>query len=266
MRYGYCMNVEFLRGDETSKAIFEAVAAAGFDYVELPLNALWGLTPGEMAALKEALKKIPCRACNIFFPGSLAVVGPQADMQQVNAYIEKMLPLAANLGAEVIVFGNGGARKVPEGESREAVWSRLRQVVEVMDAHAKNAGVNIVVEPLNASETNMINTYGEAVALSHGLAYVSTMIDSYHVAKDGQSYDDVYKYPQALGHLHTAYPVGRMVPSPGDDMSLYAEFVKMVKTLGYDGKISVEGGLRAKEPQDIKAEVRASLDVLRAMF
>ena len=214
MRYGYCMNVGFVRGDGMSSAIFEAVAEAGFDYVELPLSALWEMPPGEMAALKEALRLIPCGAFNIFFPGGLPIVGPQADKSRVNGYLEKMLPLAASLGAENLVFGSGGARKVPDGESREAVWSSLRQVVEAMDAHAKAAGVKISVEPLNTGETDMINSYGEAVALTRGLTYVAAMVDSYHVAREGQSFDDVYQHPEALWHLHTAYPEGRMVPWP----------------------------------------------------
>ena len=266
MQYGYCMNVDFVRGDAMSLATLNGVAEAGYDYVELPLSALWGLAPWDMPALKEALKKIPCRACNIFFPGGLTIVGPQADMKLVNAYLEKMVPMAAGLGAEVLVFGSGAARKIPEGGSREATWDNLRQVVETMDIHAQRAGVKILMEPLNTGETDMINSYGEAVALTQGLAHVATMVDSYHVAMEGQSYDDVYKHPQAMLHLHTAYPIGRMVPSPTDDMGQYADFVKMVKTLGYNGKISVEGKLKATASRDIATEVGACLDVLKGLF
>ena len=266
MQYGYCLGVNFLQGDAKGQTLFNAVAEAGFDYVELPLFALWNMQAGEMAKLKEALQTIPCRACNIFFPSELTIVGPHMDMDGVHAYLEKMLPLAASLGVETLVFGNGGARKIPDGQSRDAIWHDLRKIVEAMDVHAKSAGITISVEPLNSSETNIINSYGEAVALTEGLSHVATMIDSYHVAADSQNYDDVYKHPEALRHLHTAYPTGRMVPSPKDDMALYADFVKMVKTLGYDGKISVEGALRALEPQDVKAEVKACLSVLKGML
>lgn len=266
MQYGYCLGINFLRGDAKAQATFDAVAEAGFDYVELPLFALWEMKPGEMTKLKEALSAIPCKACNIFFPGGLTIVGPQKDWDKVHEYLEKMLPLASELGAETLVFGNGNARKIPQGESREAIWNDLRQVAETMDIYAKRAGVTILAEPLNSGETNIINTYSEAVALTQDLTNVSAMIDSYHVAAEGQNYDDVYKYPEALRHLHTAYPLGRTVPSPEDNMALYADFAKMVKTLGYDSKISVEGALRTTEPQDIKAEITACLDLLKGMF
>ena len=266
MKYGYCLRLDFLKGDAVSQAVFDAVTAAGFDYVELPFRDIWGLSPEDMVKLKKALQVIPCKACNIFFPGGLTLVGPNKDEAGIRAYLAHMLPLAADLGVETLVFGNGGARKVPEGSSKEATLDDLRSLVEIMNEYAAKAGIIIAIEPLNTTETDTINSYGEAVALSQGLSHVTTMIDSYHVAKDGQTYDDVYQHPAALGHLHTAYPIGRMAPSPQDDMAQYAEFVKMVKQLGYDGMISVEGGLKASEAEGIAAEVRACLDVLRRLF
>ena len=268
MQFGYCMGVKFLGDDALAKATFEAVAEAGFDYVELPLAALSEMTASEIAKLKEALQVIPCKACNLFFPGSLTIVGPNQDLPGINAYLEKMLPLAESLGVKTLVFGNGGARKIPEGQTREAIWKDLRTVVEAMEAQLRKTKVrmDISVEPLNRTETDMINSYSEAVTLTEGLTQVFTMIDSYHVAKEGQTYDDVYKHPHAMWHLHTANPIGRMVPSPEDDMALYADFVKMVKALGYYGMISVEGALKAKDPQDILPEVKACLDTLKKMF
>jgi len=260
------MGVKFIQGDALALATFEAVAEAGFDYVELPLSAIWNLLPSEVEKLRQALQAIPCKACNIFFPGGLDIVGPEQNINGLKTYLEKMLPLAASLGAKTLVFGSGGARKIPEGQTREATWRQLRGVLDYMNGYAETAGVKISVEPLNLTETDMLNTYGDAVAISKGLPNIATMIDSYHVATDGQTYDDVYENPDKLWHLHTAYPTGRMVPSPGDDMALYADFVKMVKTLGYDDKISVEGALRATEPQGIKAEVKACLGVLKGMF
>ena len=266
MQYGFCLDTGFLTGDAESHIIFNAVGEAGFDYAELRLNSLWGITAKETAALKEALGIIPCKACNYFFPASITLVGPQRDMAGIDAYLEKMLPLALDLGVENLIFGNGGARKIPENESRQTIWAHLREIVECMDKHARNAGIIISVEPLNSRESNIINSYGEAVELTAGLTHVSAMIDSYHVAMDGQNYEDVYKNPEALWHLHTAYPAGRMAPSPTDDMSIYADFVQMVKKLGYNGKISVEGSLRATEPLAIKAEVKACLETLRQLF
>jgi len=266
MRYGYCLNLQFLEGDATSRAIFDAVAKAGFDYVELPFSALSALTPQKLEELKKALAIIPCRACNLFFPPSLTLVGENMDIAGIRAYLEKMLPLAAEMGIENLVFGNGGARKIPKGATRESIWANLRIIVEAMDEYAAKSGITISVEPLNTTETDIINSYSEAVNLTNGLRNVATMIDSYHVSMENQTYDDMLKNPAALKHLHTAYPTGRMTPQPTDDMSLYAEFIKTVKQIGYNDKISIEGGLKATDPEGIKAEIKSALETLKSLI
>ena len=65
MRFGYCMGINFLDGD---MLVFEAVIEAGFDYVELPLSAISGLSAEKLSELKKALQAIPCKAANLFFP------------------------------------------------------------------------------------------------------------------------------------------------------------------------------------------------------
>jgi len=264
MRFGYCLNANFLQGDEASQKLFNAVADAGFDYVELPLFSLSTMSANELSQLKKAA--VPCRACNLFFPPYLSIVGPGMDIAGVRAYLEKMLPLVADLGVETLVFGNGGARKIPEDASHESIWANLRTLVEIMDEYAAKTGVIISVEPLNTMETNILNSYGEAATLTKGLQNVATMVDSYHAAMENQNFDDVFATPEKLKHLHTAYPVGRLVPSPEDDMSKYTEFVKMVKQVGYNDKISVEGGLRTKPLDNMYVEIAAALQVLKNLF
>ncbi|MCL2360592.1 MAG: sugar phosphate isomerase/epimerase [Defluviitaleaceae bacterium] len=266
MKYGCCIHPDFIKSEEKYLSLFKTLAQAGFDYVELPFFTLSQLTNDELEKLKNALQVIPCKACNVFFPPGLTLVGPEMDMKGIRTYLERMLPLAADLSVETLVFGNGGARRIPEEQDPTAIWDDLCKIVEEMEIHAKKEGITIAVEPLNTTETNMITSYSEAVRLTEGLVHVTAMIDSYHTAVNGQTYDDVYMYPKSLGHLHTAYPTGRMVPSPQDDMSLYADFVKMVKDMGYRGKISVEGALRSIESVAIAAEYKACIDTLKHLL
>jgi sugar phosphate isomerase/epimerase len=202
----------------------------------------------------------------LFFPPSLKLVGLGMDASGILSYLERMLPLAAEIGVENLVFGNGGARKIPKGVTRESVWGNLRLIVETMEIVASKTGITISVEPLNTTETDIVNSYTEAVELTMGMQHVSAMIDSYHVAMEKQTFDDVIKIPSRLKHLHTAYPTGRMVPSPEDDKSLYEDFIKTVKQVGYNDKISIEGALRNTEPNAVRTEIKASLDVIRSWF
>jgi len=258
------MNLGFIKNEDYATSLFNAVATAGFDYVELPLSGISELTHEEFSRLEKALKTIPCRACNLFFPGTLKIVGEGMDVAGIKSYLAKMLPLAKNLGVETLVFGNGGARKVPEGAKHEDIWQNLRTVVEIMDEYAQNHNITIAVEPLNTMETNIINSYGEAAKLTTGLKNVATMVDSYHAAMEKQNFDDVFASPAQLKHLHTAYPTGRKVPSPKDDKTEYAEFVQMVKQLNFTDKISIEGGLHGEIP--LEEEIAQSLTFLKGLF
>jgi sugar phosphate isomerase/epimerase len=268
MRYGYCTDLTFLDGGAESPVIFDAVANAGFDYIELPFSALSEC--GEIDGLKATLRdaQLPCLACNLFFPPALRLVGKDMDAKGIQAYLKRMLPFAAEMGIETLVFGNGGARRIPAGATRGATWDNLRAIAEAMEKYAEEAGVYIAVEPLNAKETDIINGYGEAVALTKGLRCVGAMVDSYHVLMERQDYSDILRYPDKLLHLHTAYSAQRLVPSPADDLRAYEAFVKAVKAAGYNDKISVEGKLRSgiNDAAAVKAEVKAALQTVRLLF
>ena len=263
MRYGYCMNLDFMDGG-FAKSIFDSVAKAGFDYVELSLSAISALSENGLAQLSEQLQAIPCKACNLFFPPGLAIVGKNMDERGIRAYLARMLPLMANMGVETLVFGNGGARNVPQGAAYEDIWQDLRHLVQIMDEYAGRYGITICVEPL--CDSNIITTYGEGVTLTAGLANVATMVDSFHAATAGQHFDEVLQNPAKLKHLHTAYPDGRLVPAPTDDMTKYADFVRVIKQVGYHDKISIEGAPRTTDPVKIPEEMAAALQTLKNLF
>jgi sugar phosphate isomerase/epimerase len=265
MKYGFCLDIKFLDGDAASRAVFDAVAEAGFDYVELPFYAL--STCEKIGELKKELQntRLRCLACNIFFPPGIPLVGADRDKQGIEKYLNRMLPLAEELGAETLVFGNGGFRRVPVGETQETVWGHLRELVETMDRYAEKTGIKIAVEPLNTTETDMINNYKQAVELTRGLQHVGAMVDSYHVLMENQSYADVLAHPEKLWHLHIAYSKKRRIPSPSDDKGEYEDFSKTIQATGYDDKISIEG---TKSFDDngkgfLMAEIKDSLEVLK---
>src|SRR3546814_2917296 len=66
-------------------------------------------------------------ACNSFIPSSMKSVGPEHDQAAVLAYAEKVFQRAREAQVEVIVFGSGGSRKIPEGFSKKEAVKRSEE-------------------------------------------------------------------------------------------------------------------------------------------
>jgi sugar phosphate isomerase/epimerase len=269
MKFGYCANLNFLlNGDEASRKIFYSVLEAGYDYIETPLSAFLLLDAGQRAKLEADMKSagVLCKANFLLFPHELPLIGEKLNLADIKAHAEKVLPIAAEIGSENVIFGNGGSRRVQEGMDPEAVRGQLIEVLKAAAPAAERYGVNIAIEPLCQKETNMINSYEEAAEMARkvGSSRIGAVMDWYHAASDGQSPAIAEKDLPYLFHLHIANPEGRVPPSPSDDPKLYAPFVKAVKAAGYDGRLSVEAVI--PDGADIDLCVRDALAALKKMF
>ena len=54
----------------------------------------------------------------MFVPAEVRLTGPEVDWAQVEGYLETAIGRVAALGGQAIVFGSGGARRVPDGSPR----------------------------------------------------------------------------------------------------------------------------------------------------
>ena len=128
MRFGVCGYLTGKNGDGVEFNLPAAVKDSGFDYIELPLSTIAGLDEVEFEGVLSALDDagLPCEACNLFFPGSLRLTGTRKRIrQELRQYLKLAIGRAARLGARVIVFGSGGARRVPPGFAKELAWVQL---------------------------------------------------------------------------------------------------------------------------------------------
>ena len=95
----------------------DAAKAAGFDYVELNTTEVAGLSDAEFeqAAARIRQTGLPVPAANSFLPAAIKVTGAEIDQEQQMAHVKKAFARLAGLGVEIVVFGSGGARRVPDG-------------------------------------------------------------------------------------------------------------------------------------------------------
>jgi sugar phosphate isomerase/epimerase len=216
---------------------------AGFEFVELtvvdnlcPLedDTAWLPVGRELAAAA-----LPIEATNVFFPGDLRLVGPDADAAAIRAYVGRAVGRAAALGVAVMVFGSGRARSAPEGYPRKRALQELGAVLEVLGEAGARYGVTIALEPLCRAESNLVHTVAESVEVARPLGnpWVGVLADSYHMAQEQEPPENLLAAGDLLRHVHVS-DSDRGAPSEGGFG--YAGLFVHLRQVGYDGRISVE--------------------------
>ena len=260
MRYGYCLDLDLI-----NSPIFEAVRAAGFDYIETQLTKLLNLPPDQYKKVLTRLAEagLPCRAAMMIFPYDMPLVSEARDLAAIEAHARKTLAIAGALGCETVVFGHGGTRRVPEGMAYAYARERLIDVLRLLARLAAPYNLKIAVEPL--CDTDMIVSFPEAAALAAECGgAVGALFDLYHGAALGQSPMDIAAAPEKAFHLHIACPGSRTVPLESDDQGPYIAFAEAAKAIGYHGKLSIEAGV--PEGVDPMRAIPEALRVARKYF
>lgn len=217
--------------------------APGFDYVELSVSS--SLIPLEddaafapKHALLEGLEP-PARAFNIFVPPKVKLTGPEVDWELVHRYVDCALRRVAALGGQLIVFGSGGARNVPEGFSHALAWGQLVRFLNLCADIAETRDITIAIEPLNRGESNIVNSYLEGVQLARDVDRdrIRVLADLYHFMMDAEALDDILKEPDHLAHVHVA---DTMRGFPGSGAYPLERLFDILREIGYHGKVSIE--------------------------
>ena len=69
----------------------------------------------------ERIKKAKCKVylCNVFFPGTIKIAGPDVDQKRVISYADTVLSRAKQAGIPFIILGSGGPRRIPDGFDKD---------------------------------------------------------------------------------------------------------------------------------------------------
>ncbi len=251
MKFGCCV------ADADAIAV---IAAAGFDFAELPAAAVRPFdddreaTPA-LAALERAA--LPVEAFNVLIPASLPLVGPTADHAALRTYLRRAFGRMASLGGSVAVLGSGAARRIPEDMDRAAALEQLAAAVSIAGDESARAGVELALEPLNRNECNVLNTLEEAAGFveHYELRDVRLLADLYHIALEEEPLDQVTAARPLLAHVHVAGGERRAPGTPGYP---YAGFMATLRAAGYDRRISAECRW-----SDLEAEAGPALTYMR---
>lgn len=237
--------------------------AVGFDYYESTVVPVSKMTEEEYREIKKAVEasSLKIEAFNSTFPGDMPLTGPEADLARAKEYIKTVFPLLKALGAEIVVFGSGKSRRIPDGFSREKAWEQLIALCRMLGEEAQANGIVMTLEPLNTRESNVINSVSEGGRLVKDTGHPSFMLlaDYYHMGLENETFDGILEYARYMRHTHIANPAGRINPQPGDGAD-YDGFFAALARAGYKGRISYEGKIT-----DFDKEMSESLQYLKTL-
>lgn len=233
---------------------------AGCDFIECQVVTL--IPDQDDTAFAPILEKyqasaLPVRAFNVFLPGDLKVVGPEIDQPRVEQYVQRALSRVQQIGGEVVVFGSGRARAIPDGFPREQAIEQIVDFLHLVADVAGQTGVTIAIEPLNRRESNVINSVAEGVEIAQrvGRPSIRVLADFYHMDEDDEPLEHISQYKDWLEHIHVADTDRR---PPGTGQYPYDVFAEQLRQAGYDRMVSIECRW-----EDLAAELGPAIQFLR---
>lgn len=254
MRFGLC----------TAPKNVAAIMAMGYDFAEIGFAS--NLRPEEpeanvMPALRDMLAGWPSsvEAFNGFLPGDLKVVGPKIDSVRQERYLRSGFHRAAALGGQIVVFGSGGSRNLPNSFSKTEAEMQVVEFLKMAAPLASAEGLTIAIEPLNSNECNFINSVADGMAIVRAVdnPAVQVLSDLYHVDADKQLRSETSDAGASLAHVHVAGQVDRRAPII-EDANYLAGFFGILKRMRYSGRISAEAPV-----SDIDKQAPEILETMR---
>jgi len=254
MKFGVCTAIENI----------EIVQQSGCDYLEAGFGVIASLTHQEFLQKKALIDAadIKVEAMNSFLPGSFSLLVEYEKQQEaLLGFIDIGMNRAKQLGTQVVVFGSGVARRMPEGMSWETAFGRLARFLAEAQQIADRYGIKIAVEPLNKGECNIINSVreGDMLALASGAKNAGALADLYHMALENEDMSGIIKAGKRMLHCHIANPAGRRYPMAAEEYD-YAGFFNALRSVDYDARISVEAGT-----DNIAVDLPKAVELMRSI-
>lgn len=252
----------------------------GYDFIEYAVAPT--LIPEEGA---EAWKRqrdlilalpLPLRSCNGFLPGKFRLVGTKNDQAAALMYAETACRRADEVGLKTIVFGSSGARNVPcvFGEGGKHDWTAGVSVTEGRDqfvdfvrqlaSRISDCKVEVVLEPLNPNESNIVQYVWQGVQICRELnsPRIRQLADFYHMMLGWETAASIDEAGDLLRHCHVAkfdrYPPDE-TPAEIERLRPYFEALKRI---GYAGGVSCE----CRWPKDLARSLETALKVLKTLI
>lgn len=219
--------------------------AAGYRFIVESISNHFNPLKVDDAAFKQKVEQVKALktkiyAVNVFIPGNVKAVGPDADEAKTLAYTKQVFERCKALGVNMIVWGSGGSRQRPEGTDIPTATKQFTSLAQKVADQAKPYGITIALEDLNSSETNFLNSLRSCIDMVRAVNRSNFRLspDIYHMLREGDGPELIIEAKDIIVHCDVAEKDGRTPPgTKGEDFTPY---LKALKQIGYKGKIVLE--------------------------
>jgi D-psicose/D-tagatose/L-ribulose 3-epimerase len=228
-----------------AKAVgYDAMELAPFTFSDEPHLMI----PAERTAIRRAARESGIDIIGLHWllltPRGLSITSADETVRARTVEVMlRMVELCHDLGGKVLVHGSPAQRAIPPGETREVALARARDCLATVADHAHAAGMTYCIEPLAPSETQLINTVAEAVALVDeiGSPGLRTMLDTCAAGRaEEQSLAALVDHWLPTGRLAHFQVNDRSRRGPGEGEDRFTPFFAALLRHRYDGVVSVE--------------------------
>jgi len=228
-RHAICNEVfEGWRFPDTCRAIkkagYQGIEIAPFTLNEFPAT----ITPAERSEYRRVMNQEGLEFIGLHWllvsPKGLHVTTPDTALRKKSwQHVRDLVDLCADLAGDdpsprILVFGSPKQRTSTGGISAAEATRNFVDGLSGVGAHAAERGVTILVESLPKSDSDIINTVADAVAIVEELNSpgVETMFDTHNAADETEPHEVVLeRHLERIRHVHVNERDGRQ-PSTGD--------------------------------------------------
>jgi len=161
--------------------------------------------------------------------------------QKAVEYLLQLIDFCADLEGEVLVFGSPQQRST-DGISTEQARQYFADGLAKVADHACRRGVRVLVEHLDRTQSDVVNTLAEAKQLIDAVANpgIQMMFDFHNTADETQPLQELIRqYVEVICHVHVQEMDGRHLGTGNSDHDFTSAF-QALKDLDYENWISLE--------------------------
>jgi len=254
------------------------IAAAGFTGIEiapftLVQESVLEITPLKRNELLQIIKANGLECAGLHWllappPRGLHFTTPDELVRNRSVdYLKALIDFCADLEGDVMIFGSPKQRHT-QGISREEATQYFADGLAAVADHAQQEQVKILIEHLDSTQTDVVNTLAEAKAVVEAVNHpaIQMMFDFHNTADETEPFDTlIKKFYAKIAHVHVQEMDGKHL-GQGNALNDFVKAFQTLKDLGYDKWVSLEvfdfapgGKVIAEESMKVLKQIEAKL-------